>query len=80
MLKTIYQFELKKLFFTRVNMIAMAGSVIMLVFLVISSLSENIPASREAERVLDGRVIDGRLFEEIEPVLQYGLMGSSLRR
>ena len=71
MLKTIYKYELKKLFFARVNMIAMAGSVIMLVFLVISSLSESIPASREAERELDGRVIDGQLFEEIEPVLQY---------
>ena len=71
MLITIYKFELKKLFFARVNMIAMAGSVIMLVFLVISSLSESIPASREAERELDGRVIDGQLFEEIEPVLQY---------
>ena len=61
MLITIYKFELKKLFFARVNMIAMAGSVIMLVFLVISSLSESIPASREAERELDGRVIDGQL-------------------
>ena len=71
MLKTIYKYELKKLFFARVNMIAMAGSVIMLVFLVISSLSESIPASREAERELDGRVIDGQLFDEIEPVLQY---------
>ena len=40
-------------------MIARAGSVIMRVFLAISSLSENIPASREAERELDGRVNPG---------------------
>ncbi len=71
MLKTLYMFELKKLFCARVNIIAMAGSVIMLVFLVISSASEDIPVSKKAAKELNGRVIDGQIFEEIEPALQY---------
>ena len=71
MLKTLYMFELKKLFCARINIIAMAGSVIMLIFLVISSAAEDIPVSREAAKELNGRVIDGQLFEEIESALQY---------
>ena len=37
MLLTIYKYELKKLFYAKVNLIALAGSVIMLVVLAISS-------------------------------------------
>ena len=43
MLWDIYKFELKKLFCIKVNVIAMAGSVIMLVFLAMSAISEEEP-------------------------------------
>ena len=71
MLKTIYMYELKKLFFAKVNLIALAGSVIMLVFLAVSSISEDHPASAQAAKELDGRMIDGQLFEELKPALKY---------
>ena len=48
MLRTIYLYELKKLFRARVNLIALAGAVLMLLFLVIFSISEVHPVSREA--------------------------------
>ena len=67
---TLYKFELKKLFFARVNMIAMAGAVIMLAVLVISSMSEAAPVSREAAKELDGRAIDEKLIEEIRPAIR----------
>ena len=59
MLLTLYKFELKKLICSKVNVIAMTGSVIMLIFLAVSSISEAVPVSREAARELNGRVIDG---------------------
>ena len=71
MLLTIYKFELKKLFCTKVNGIALAGSVIMLLFLVLSSISEEIPVSREAAGELNGRVIDEQLLDEMKPALRY---------
>ena len=70
MLRTIYLFELKKLFCTKVNLIALTGAVIMLVFLVISSISEVQPVSREAAKELDGRIIDGELIEEMKPAMK----------
>ena len=42
----------------------------MLVFLVISSISEVQPVSREAAKELDGRVIDGELIEELKPAMR----------
>ena len=69
-LRTLYLYELKKLFYAKVNMIAFAGTVIMLVFLVISSTSESQPVSREAAKELDGRVIDGELIEELKPAMR----------
>ena len=69
-LRTLYLYELKKLFCTKVNLIALAGAVIMLVFLVISSISEVQPVSREAAKELDGRVIDGELIEELKPAMR----------
>lgn len=69
MLRTLYKFELKKLFLSRVNLIAMVGSVLVLVALAVSSFSEDLPSGREAAKALDGRTVDGRLFEELEPGL-----------
>ncbi len=71
MLKTLYLFELKKLFFAKVNLIALAGSVIILVILAISSFTEDRPATREAAKELEGRAVDGQLFEEIREGLRY---------
>jgi hypothetical protein len=71
MLKTIYLFELKKLFLAKVNLIALIGSVMMIVFLAVSSISEDQPAFRDNARELDGRKIDGSLFEEMKPALKY---------
>ena len=62
MMLTIFKFELKKLFCTKVNVIALAGSVIMLLLLVISSISEEAQVSREAAKELSGRAIDGQLL------------------
>lgn len=70
MLRTLYKYELKKLFLSKVNLLAMAGSVVVLVFLAVSSFSEDRAGAREAARELDGRTIDGQLFEEMEPGLQ----------
>ena len=71
MLKTIYAFELKKLFLAKVNLIVLIGSAVVIVFLAISSITEDRPASRAAAGELDGRRIDGQLFEELEPALRY---------
>ncbi len=70
MLRTLYLYELKKLFCAKVNLIALVGAVIMLVFLVISSISEVQPVSREAAKELDGRVIDGELIDELKPAMR----------
>lgn len=70
-LGTMYLYELKKLFFAKVNLIALAGAVIMIVILVISSTSELRPVSREAAKELDGRTIDGQLIEELKPTMRY---------
>ena len=70
-LKTLYQFELKKLFYSKVNLLALAGTVVMLVFLAVSSITEDLPVSRDAARELDGRTIDGQMIEEIQPMLRY---------
>jgi len=69
-LRTIYLYELKKLFCAKVNLIALTGAVIMLLFLVISSISEVQPVSREAAKELDGRIIDGELIEEMKPAMK----------
>ena len=71
MLLTIYKYELKKLFYAKVNLIALAGSVIMLVVLAISSVAEVSPVSRVAAGELDGRTIDGQLIEEMKPAMRY---------
>ena len=71
MLSTIYKFELKKLFCSRVNIIALAGSVLMLIFLVVSSIAEARPVSGEAAAELNGRAIDGQLIDELKPALKY---------
>ncbi|MBO5998745.1 MAG: hypothetical protein J6P87_03570 [Lachnospiraceae bacterium] len=67
----LYKYELKKLFCGKVNLIATAGAVVMLVILVISFVSEGQPVSREAAKILDGRVIDGQLIEELKPAMRY---------
>lgn len=69
--RTIYKYELKKLFFSKVNLVALAGTAIMLVVLVISSMTDEMPVSREAAKELDGRTIDARLIEEMKPALRY---------
>ena len=71
MLKTLYLYELKKLFLAKVNLIALIGAVMMLAFLSASSISEDQPALREASRELDGRTIDGVLFEELNQALKH---------
>lgn len=71
MLLTLYKFELKKLICSKVNVIAMTGSVIMLIFLAVSSISEAVPVSREAARELNGRVIDGQMIDELAPAVRY---------
>ena len=71
LLKTLYLYELKKLFLSKVNLLALAGTVIMIVVLIISSNSEVAPVSREAAKELDGRVIDGQIIEEVKPALRY---------
>ena len=71
MMKTIYMFELKKLFFSKVNLITLVGAVMMLLFLAISSVAEDRSASRETARELDGRIIDGQLFDEMKSALKY---------
>ena len=68
---TIYKFELKKLFCARVNIIALAGAVLMLLSLTLSSIAEARPVSREAAKELNGRIIDGQLIDELKPVLRY---------
>lgn len=71
MLSTIFKFELKKLFCSRANIIALAGSVLMLVFLAGSSIAEARPVSGEAAKELNGRAIDGQLLNELKPTLRY---------
>ena len=71
MLRTIYRFELKKRFCSRVNIIALAGSVLMLILLADSSIAEARPVSREAAEELNGREIDGQLIDELKPALKY---------
>ncbi len=71
MLRTIYKFELKKLFLAKVNMIAVAGAFIMLVFLTVSSISEAVPVSRAAAEELNDRAIDGQIMEELKPAIRY---------
>ncbi len=71
LLITLYRYELKKLFCTKVNMIALAGTIIMIVFLVISSISEFQPVSREVAKELDGRAVDGQLIEELKPAMKF---------
>ena len=71
MLKTIYMFELKKLFFSKVNLATLIGAVLMLLFLAISSVAEDQPSSRETARELDGRIIDGQLSDEMKSALKY---------
>ena len=71
MLLTLYKFELKKLFCAKVNVIAMTGSVIMLIFLAVSSISEAVPVSPEAAEELNGRVIDGQMIDELAPAVRY---------
>ena len=70
MLKTIYLFELKKLFFSRVIMIAMAGVIVIVVLLAVSSASQDQPASLKSAKELDGRIIDENLFDELKPALK----------
>ena len=64
--KTLYHYELKKLFCSRVNLAALAGSVIMLLFLASVSVSEKMPVSRDM-----ARAIDAQLLEEMKPALRY---------
>ena len=71
MLSTVFKFELKKLFCSKVNMIALAGSVLMLLFLAAASISEARPVSGEAARELNGRAIDEQLIDELKPALKY---------
>ena len=71
MLRTIYLYELKKLFRARVNLIALTGAVIMLLLLVVFSISEVQPVSRDAAKELDGRTIDGELIEEMKPAMRF---------
>ena len=71
MRSTLFQYELKKLFCARVNIIALAASAAMLAVLAVSSVCEARPASREAARKLNGRKIDGQLIDEMRPMLQY---------
>lgn len=71
MLSSLYKYELKKLFCSRVNMIALAGAVIMLIFLTVSSISESRPVSSEAAKELNGRAIDGQMIDELKPALRY---------
>ena len=71
MRSTIYKFELKKLFCSRVNIIAMTASAVMLVLLVVSSICEARPVSREAAGKLNGSRIDGQLLEEMQPIFKY---------
>ena len=71
MLGTIYKFELKKLFCARVNILALAGAVLMLISLTLSSIAEARPVSREAAKELNGRIIDGQLINELKPALRY---------
>ncbi len=71
MLSSLYKYELKKLFCSRVNMIALAGAVLMLIFLTVSSISESRPVSAEAAKELNGRAIDGQMIDELKPALRY---------
>jgi len=70
-LRTLYLYELKKIACSKVNLIALAGAVIMLVFLEITSVPENQPVSREAAKELDGRAIDAQLIEEMKPAMRF---------
>ena len=71
MLRMIYLYELKKLFRARVNLIALTGAVLMLMFLVIFSISEVQPVSRETAKELDGRTIDAELIAEMKPAMRF---------
>ncbi len=71
MLKTLYKFELNKVFCAKMNMLALAGAAVLLVLLANTSISEARPVSRNAARELAGRAIDGQLIEEMRPALQY---------
>ena len=71
MLSTVFKFELKKLFCSRVNILALAGSVLMLLFLAAASISEARPVSGETARELNGRAIDDQLIDELKPALKY---------
>lgn len=71
MMDTLFRFELKKLFCSRVNMIAMTASAVMIVLLAVSSIYEARPVSREAAGILNGREINGQLMEEMRPIFKY---------
>ena len=71
MLKTLYKFELRKLFYAKINILALTGAIIMLVFLAAASISEARPVSREAVGELNGRAMDGQLIDELRPALRY---------
>ena len=71
MLKTLYKFELRKLFYAKINILALTGAIIMLVFLAAASISEARPVSREAAGELNGRAMDGQLIDELRPALRY---------
>ena len=71
MLSTIYKFELKKLFCSRINIIARAASAVLIVLLVISSIYEARPVSREAAVKLNNSKIDEQLIEEMRPIFKY---------
>ncbi len=69
-LRTLYRYELKKLFWSKINLIALAGAVIMLLFLVVTSIPGDRPISREDVKELDGRAVDGQLIEELKPAMK----------
>ncbi len=71
MLKTIYLFELKKLFLSKVNLIAFTGAALIIVFLAFSSIFEDKASDLETMKDLDGRTIDGSLFEEMKTAVKY---------
>lgn len=70
MLKTIYLFELKKLFWAKGNLMVLIGSAVILGLLAASSIFEERPAFRETAGNLDGRTIDAALIEELKPALE----------
>lgn len=68
--RTLYRYELRKLFCSKLNLFALAGATMMLMLLALSSANSQ-TVSRAAAEELDGKAIDARLLDEMKTAMRY---------